>query len=168
MSRAAIIYLSLTLFVAVGILAATLAIYIIWDKQAPETLSAAVVNTAATLAAATFVGVFDMFFTIAQMRRNEEDRRQWQENLERLLSELQAERELNRAERELNRAERELYLTRLEEDRTRLEEDRTRLEEDRSRQEENQQQTNALFARMLELLERRNGGNGASETPNAR
>ncbi len=147
MSRAAIIYLSLTLFVAVGILAATLAIYIIWDKQAPETLSAAVVNTAATLAAATFVGVFDMFFTIAQMRRNEEDRRQWQDNLERLLSELQAERELNRAERVL-------YLA--------------RLEEDRARQEENQQQTNALFSRMLELLERRNGGgNGASETPNA-
>ena len=155
MSRAAIIYLSLTLLVAVGILAATLAIYIIWDKQAPETLSAAVVNTAATLAAATFVGVFDMFFTIAQMRRNEEDRRQWQDNLERLLSELQAERELNRAEREL-------YLARLEEDRARLEEDRARLEE-------NQQQTNALFSRMLELLERRNGGgNGASETPNAR
>ena len=130
----------MTLLAAVGILAATLAIYIIWDKQAPETLSAAVVNTAATLAAATFVGVFDMFFTIAQMRRNEEDRRQWQENLERLLAELQAERELYRAQ----------------------------LEEDRSRQEENQQQTNALFARMIELLERRNGGgNGASETPNA-
>ena len=109
-----------------------------------------------------------MFFTIAQLRRNEEDRQQWQDNLERLLSELQAERELNRAERERYLARLEEDRARLEEDRARQEENRARQEENRARQEENQQQTNVLFARMIELLERRNGGgNGASETPNA-
>ncbi len=147
MSRAAIIYLSLTLLAAVGILAATLAIYIIWDKPAPETLSAAVVNTAATLAAATFVGVFDMFFTIAQLRRNEEDRQQWQDNLERIVAEFRAEREQYQAREEQRQA---------------------REEQRQALLVENQQQTNVLFARMIELLERRNGGNGASETPNAR
>ena len=147
MSRAAIIYLSLTVLMAVGILAATLAIYIIWDKPAPETLSAAVVNTAATLAAATFVGVFDMFFTIAQLRRNEEDRQQWQDNLERIVAEFRAEREQYQAREEQRQA---------------------REEQRQALLVENQQQTNVLFARMIELLERRNGGNGASETPNAR
>ena len=154
MSRAAIIYLSLTLLAAVGILAATLVIYIIWDKPAPETLSAAVVNTAATLAAATFVGVFDMFFTIAQMRRNEEDRRQWQDNLERIVVEF--------------RAEREQYQAREEQRQAREDQRQAREEQRQALLVENQQQTNALFARMIELLERRNGGNGASETPNAR
>ena len=154
MSRAAIIYLSLTLLAAVGILAATLAIYIIWDKPAPETLSAAVVNTAATLAAATFVGVFDMFFTIAQLRRNEEDRQQWQDNLERIVAEF--------------RAEREQYQAREEQRQAREEQRQAREEQRQALLVENQQQTNVLFARMIELLERRNGGNGASETPNAR
>ena len=161
MSRAAIIYLSLTLLAAVGILAATLVIYIIWDKPAPETLSAAVVNTAATLAAATFVGVFDMFFTIAQMRRNEEDRQQWQDNLERIVAEFRAEREQYQAREEQRQAR--------EDQRQAREEQRQAREEQRQALlVENQQQTNALFARMIELLERRNGGNGASETPNAR
>ena len=124
-----------------------MAVYIIWDKQAPETLSAAVVNTAATLAAATFVGVFDMFFTIAQLRRNEEDRRQWQDNLERIVADFRAEREQYQAREEQRQA---------------------REEQRQALLVENQQQTNVLFARMIELLERRNGGgNGASETPNA-
>ncbi len=104
LTRAVIIYLSLALTAAISILGATLGLYIAWGVSVPLTFSAAVVNTAATLAAATFVGVFDMFFTIQQMRQNEENQRRWREEmqqeraaadarLERLLEDARVERE---------------------------------------------------------------------------
>ena len=100
----------------------------------------AVVNTAATLAAATFVGVFDMFFTIQQMRQNEENQRQWraemqeerakaEERVEKILEDFRSEREQN------HRMIADLLARNLE-----------------------------LNTRLLELLERRNGNrNGSGE-----
>ena len=129
---------------AVSVLGATLGLYIAWSVSVPVTFSAAVVNTAATLAAATFVGVFDMFFTIQQMRQNEENQRRWREELEKeraeanarlegLLVDAQAEREQARVEREQNQQViADLLARNLE-----------------------------LNARLIELLERRNG-NGQS------
>ena len=144
LTRAGIIYLSLALTAAVSVLGATLGLYLAWSVSVPVTFSAAVVNTAATLAAATFVGVFDMFFTIQQMRQNEENQRRWREELEKeraeanarlegLLVDAQAEREQARVEREQNQQViADLLARNLE-----------------------------LNARLIELLERRNG-NGQS------
>ena len=139
MTRAGIIYLSLTLAAALSVPGATLGLYIAWGEGVPQTFSAAVVNTAATLAAATFVGVFDMFFTIQQMRQNEENQRQWREEMEK------------------ERAEADARLERL-------------LEEARAEREQNQRVISDLLARnlelnarLLELLERRNG-NGSAQS----
>ena len=144
MTQAGIIYLSLTLTAALSVLGATLGLYIAWGEGVPQTFSAAVVNTAATLAAATFVGVFDMFFTIQQMRQNEENQRQWREELQK------------------ERAESNARLERL------LEEARVQQERARVQQEQNQQMIADLMARnlelnarLLELLERRNGNGSA-------
>ena len=146
MTRAGIIYLSLTLAAALSVLGATLGLYIAWGEGVPQTFSAAVVNTAATLAAATFVGVFDMFFTIQQMRQNEENQRQWREELQK------------------ERAESNARLERL------LEEARVQQERARVQQEQNQQMIADLMARnlelnarLLDLLERRNG-NGSAQS----
>ena len=160
MTRSGIIYLSLTLTAALGVLGTTLGLYIAWDERIPETFSAAVVNTAATLAAATFVGVFDMFFTLAQMRQNEENQRQWRE-------ELQKEREKTdamRAEADAKRAAADARLERL------LEDARVEREQARVQQEQNRQLIADLLARnlelntrLLDLLERRNG-NGSAQS----
>ena len=146
MTRAGIIYLSLTLTAALSVLGATLGLYIAWGEGVPQTFSAAVVNTAATLAAATFVGVFDMFFTIQQMRQNEENQRQWREELQK-----------ERAEAQKERAEADARLERLR-------------EEARAEREQNQRVISDLLARnlelnarLLELLERRNG-NGSAQS----
>ena len=174
MSRAGIAYLSLTLTAALSVLGTTLGVYIVWDEKIPATLSAAVVNTAATMAAATFVGVFDMFFTIQQLRQNEENQRQWRDELQKERAQAQQERAAAdaRLERLLEeaRVERERDRDRQEQDRARQEEDRARQEEDRARQEQNQQlianllaQNQELHSRLLELLERRNG-NGSNNS----
>ena len=165
LSRAGIIYLTLTLTAAFGVLGATLWLYIVYDRGVPETFSAAVVNTAATLAAATFVGVFDMFFTIQQLRKNEEDRRRWDGDRERWDEDRKRWDEDRKQWQEgiqKEQAEANVRLERL------LEEARIEREQARAQQEQNQQLLANLLAqnlelnnRLLELLERRNG-NGST------
>lgn len=158
LSRAGIIYLTLTLTAAFGVLGATLWLYIVYDRGVPETFSAAVVNTAATLAAATFVGVFDMFFTIQQLRKNEEDRKRWDEDRKQWQEGIQKER-----------AEANVRLERLLEE-ARIEREQARVQQEQAiaQQEQNQQLLANLLAqnlelnnRLLELLERRNGNGSA-------
>ena len=183
LNRAGIIYLTLTLTAALGVLVATIWLYVAYDRGVPETFSAAVVNTAATLAAATFVGVFDMFFTIQQLRKNEEDRKQWQAELEQARKEADARREEERAEAQRQRAEAQeqraeaqrqrsvadARLERLLEDfRNEREQAQARQAQAQAQQEQSQQviadllaQNMELNARLIELLERRNG-NGAA------
>ena len=202
MTRAGAIYLTLTLTAAFSILSVTLWLYISYDRGVPETFSAAVVNTAATLAAATFVGVFDMFFTIQQLRKNEEDRKQWQAELEKARKEADTRREEQQAEAQKQRAEaqqeraeaqkqraeadarierlldefrneREQARVREEQARVREEQARVREEQAQIRQEQNQQMIADLLARnmelnarLMDLLERRNGSgndNGSGE-----
>ncbi len=172
LTRAGIIYLSLALTAAVSVLGATLGLYIAWSVSVPVTFSAAVVNTAATLAAATFVGVFDMFFTIQQMRQNEENQRRWREELEKERAEAQkarAEAQKARAEAQKARAEANARLEGLLVD-AQAEREQARVEREQARvqQEQNQQviadllaRNLELNARLIELLERRNG-NGQS------
>ena len=155
MTRAGLAYLLATIFVASGALGSTVAVYVIWEREAPETLSAAIVNTAAVLAAAAFVGVLDMFFTMQQNRQHAEERRQWIERMEKLLSETVARAE-QRQQEEAARAEQ-------------------RRQEEAARAEQRRQEDNALmerrfdammtrFVESLERIERRNNGNGNGAT----
>ena len=158
LTRAGIIYLSLALTAAVSVLGATLGLYIAWSVSVPVTFSAAVVNTAATLAAATFVGVFDMFFTIQQMRQNEENQRRWREELEKE----RAEAQKARAEAQKARAEANARLEGLLVD-AQAEREQARVEREQSQQviADLLARNLELNARLIELLERRNG-NGQS------
>ena len=142
LNKSAIIYLAGALLAAFSVLGATLWLYLAAARPVHETFSAAVVNTAATLAAATFVGVFDMFFTLQQMRHNRESERRWAELVAQMRQDFQAQQERSQAQQEAYQA----------------------------RQEESQQQIAALLAqnqqinaRLLDLLERRNGAAGASD-----
>ena len=143
LNKSAIIYLAGALLAAFSVLGATLWLYLAAARPVHETFSAAIVNTAATLAAATFVGVFDMFFTLQQMRHNRESERRWAELVAQMRQDFQAQQERSQAQQEAYQA----------------------------RQEESQQQIAALLAqnqqinaRLLDLLERRNGSaDGASD-----
>lgn len=106
LNRPALIYLAGALLATSAVLGATLWLYVDASRPAYETFTGAVVNAAATLAASTFVGVFDMFFTLQQMRRNQEDNRRWEERFEQVVKVLQSELEESRAERAESRAER--------------------------------------------------------------
>ncbi len=163
MTRAGVAYLTLTLTAAVSILCTTLWLYLTYAKGVPETFSAAVVNTAATLAAATFVGVFDMFFTIQQLRQNEENQRQWRAEAQKERAEAQAEAQKERAEANA-RLERLLEDFRVGQEQAKVEREQAKVE-----QEQNQQLITSLLtqnlelnARLLDLLERRNGNGSAS------
>ena len=154
LNRSAIAYLAGALLAAFSVLGATLWLYLAAARPVHETFSAAVVNTAATLAAATFVGVFDMFFTLQQMRHNRESERRWEGLVAQLRQDFQAERERSQAQQAAYHEQQEAY---------REEQAAYRVQQE-ARQEESQQQIAALlmqnqqmYARLLELLERRNG-----------
>ena len=135
MNRAGWLYLLLSVAAAVATLAATVTVYVLWGREAPETLSAAIVNTAAVLAASAFVGVTDMFFTmqerrerLAEKRQHDEERRQWQIRDE----EERRQREIRDEEERLRRAEHDARM----------------------------EQLMIRFVEALERIERRNNGNG--------
>lgn len=177
LNRPALIYLAGALLATSAVLGVTLWLYIDASRPAYETFTAAVVNAAATLAASTFVGVFDMFFTLQQMRRNQEDNRRWEELVERMRKDSAAALEQNRVVLEQNqtelaehRAERERY-QRQHEERYQAQEQRHQAElaEYRAEREENRQQNAELRAQnqqimewLLTMLERRNGTTDAA------
>ena len=164
-TRAGITYLALTVAAAIGVLGTTLGLYIVWGERVPATFSAAVVNTAATLAAATFVGVFDMFFTIQQLRQNEENQRIWREEMQKERAEAQKER----AEAQKERAEANARVERLLEN-ARVEREQARIGQEQARVQQEQSQrliadllarNLELNARLLEMLETRNDNNSS-------
>ena len=144
MSRAGWLYLLLSVAAAIATLAATVTVYVLWGREPPETLSAAIVNTAAVLAASAFVGVTDMFFTmqerrerLAEKRQHDEERRQWQ-----------IREEEARQQREIRDAE-----------------ERQQREEERRQRAEHDARMEQLMIRFVEALERiesRNNGNGSA------
>lgn len=107
LNRPALIYLAGALLATSAVLGVTLWLYIAASRPTYEIFSAAVVNAAATLAASTFVGVFDMFFTLQQMRRNQEDNRRWEDLVAQMQKDRESDREERRAEREERQVERE-------------------------------------------------------------
>ena len=155
-TRAGITYLALTVAAAIGVLGTTLGLYIVWGERVPATFSAAVVNTAATLAAATFVGVFDMFFTIQQLRQNEENQRLWREEMQKERAEAQKERAEANA-----RVERLLENARVEREQARVGQEHARVQQEQSQQliADLLARNLELNARLLEMLETRNDNN---------
>ena len=160
LNKSAIAYLAGALLSAFSVMGTTLWLYLAAGRPLYETFSAAVVNTAATLAAATFVGVFDMFFTLQQMRHNRESERRWEELVAQMRQDFQAQQEAQQARHEAQQARQEAQQQQLA----------AQQEAYQARQDENQQQLAALLeqnqqinARLLDLLERRNGiADGAS------
>ena len=136
-------YVLIALTVAAAVLYATVRIYSDGNRDLPDTFSASVTNTAATLAIAAFIGVVDMFFKFEETKERAEERRQWEARVDQFFEEARVQREEMRAEREEAKAERA---------------------EARAQREQNQQMFNALLeqnrvltTRLLDMLERRNG-----------
>ena len=100
LNKSAIAYLAGALLAAFSVMGATLWLYLAAGRPLYEIFSAAVVNTAATLAAATFVGVFDMFFTLQQMRHNRESERRWEELVAQMRQDFQAQQEAQQAQQQ--------------------------------------------------------------------
>lgn len=155
MSRAGWLYLLLSVAAAIATLAATVTVYVLWGREPPETLSAAIVNTAAVLAASAFVGVTDMFFTmqerrerLAEKRQHDEERRQWQIREEEERKQREIREEEARQQREIRDAE-----------------ERQQREEERRQRAEHDARMEQLMTRFVEALERiesRNNGNGSA------
>ena len=99
--------MSAAVAIAAAVLYATIRIYAEGNRDLPDTFSASITNTAATLGIAAFIGAIDMFFKFEESKERAEERRQWEARIDRFLEESRAEREEIRAEREEARAERE-------------------------------------------------------------
>ena len=171
LNRPALIYLAGALLATSAVLGATLWLYIDASRPGYETFSAAVVNAAATLAASTFVGVFDMFFTLQQMRRNQEDNRRWEERFEQMRKDSAAALEQNQAAFAEYRDRQERY-QRQQEERYQAQEERYQAQEERhqTQQEESRQQmagmltqNQQMMERLLAMMERRNGATAESD-----
>ncbi len=134
-------YVSIALTVAAAVLYATIEIYSDGNRDLPDTFSASVTNTAATLAIAAFIGVVDMFFKFEETKERAEERRQWEARIDQFLEETRAEREEAKAQREQNQ---QMFAAMMEQNRAMME------------------QSRLLTARLLDLLERRNGNGSAS------
>ncbi|MDE2787709.1 MAG: hypothetical protein OXL37_13735 [Chloroflexota bacterium] len=89
-----IVYVILTIGGAAAALTATIEIYTFWERELPEILTAAIINTAAIFAATSFIGVLDMFMTLWTLLKSKD----WEE-------EARKEREADRQAREKELAE---------------------------------------------------------------
>jgi len=147
----AVSYVAVTLVVGTAALLTTLWAYNIDERMVSDTVTAAIINTAAAVAAMGFFGGFDMIFTIWQFLRNQEAERA--RNLER--EEERKQREEDRKQREedrkAQRAEREEMMAMLREE---------------------QQRNQELHARVMELselaIQRANGSRSNGDTESVR
>ena len=96
-------YVILTIGGAAAALTATIEIYTSWGRELPETLTAAIINTAAIFAATSFIGVLDMFMTLWTLLKSKD----WEEEARK---EREKEREENRQARAAEQAAREKEL----------------------------------------------------------
>ena len=96
-------YVILTIGGAAAALTATIEIYTSWGRELPETLTAAIINTAAIFAATSFIGVLDMFMTLWTLLKSKD----WEEEARK---EREKEREENRQARAAEQATREKEL----------------------------------------------------------
>ena len=98
-----IAYVILTIGGAAAALTTTIEIYTSWGRELPETLTAAIINTAAIFAATSFIGVLDMFMTLWTLLKSKD----WEEEARK---EREKEREENRQARAVEQATREKEL----------------------------------------------------------
>lgn len=98
-----IVYVVLTIGGATAALTATIKIYTLWDRELPEILTAAIINTAAIFAATSFIGVLDMFMTLWTLLKSKD----WEEEARK---EREKDRQAREKEREENRQLREAEL----------------------------------------------------------
>lgn len=140
----AVSYVAVTLVVGTAALLTTLWAYNVDERMVSDTVTAAIINTAAAVAAMGFFGGFDMIFTIWQFLRNQEAERA--RNLER-----EEERKQREEDRKDQRAEREEMMAMLREEHQRNQE---------------------LHARVMELSElairRANGSRSNGDTESGR
>lgn len=94
---AAAIYVTASLTAAVGALTVTVWAYNVDDRMLSDLVTAAIINTAAAVAAMGFFGGFDMIFTIWQFLRNQEAEKARDQERDELLALLREERERNAA-----------------------------------------------------------------------
>ena len=83
---AAAIYVTASLTAAVGALTVTVWAYNVDDRMLSDLVTAAIINTAAAVAAMGFFGGFDMIFTIWQFLRNQEAEKARNQEREELLA----------------------------------------------------------------------------------
>ena len=122
-------YVSVAAAIALAVLYATIRIYSAGNRDLPDTFSASITNTAATMGIAAFIGAIDMFFKFEEGKERAEERRQWEARFDQFIEEIRAEREESRAQREQNQQTLAALL----------------------------EQNRLLTDRLIDLLERRNG-----------
>ena len=140
---AAAIYVTASLTAAVGALTLTVWAYNVDERMLSDLVTAAIINTAAAVAATGFFGGFDMIFTIWQFLRNQEAEKARNQEREEERKVREEERRVREEERRIQQAEREEIMAML------------RAEHERSAE---------LTARVMELSEiainRANGRDG--------
>ena len=143
---AAAIYVTASLTAAVGALTVTVWAYNVDDRMLSDLVTAAIINTAAAVAAMGFFGGFDMIFTIWQFLRNREAEKARDQ-----------EREEERKAREEERKAREEERNAREQERQAREEERNAREQERdelmSMLRAEHRRSEELTARVMELSE---------------
>ena len=147
----AISYVVVTLAIGTAALLTTLWAYNVDERMVSDTVTAAIINTAAAVAAMGFFGGFDMIFTIWQFLRNQEAEQARNQEREEERKTRAEERKVREEERVAARAEREEIMAML-----------------RDEHQRNQE----LHARVMELsdlaIQRANGSRPNGDAENSR
>ena len=139
-----VIYVATTTAVGAAALRTTLWAYNLDDRMLSDMVTAAIINTAAAVAAMGFFGGFDMLFTIWQFLRNQDAERA--RNQER-----EEERKAREEERKAQRAEREEIMAMV-----------------RAEHQQNQELTARVLALSDLVIQWANGHDSRSDTENNR
>ena len=110
---AASIYVTASLTAAVGALTVTVWAYNVDDRMLSDLVTAAIINTAAAVAAMGFFGGFDMIFTIWQFLRNQEAEKSRNQEREEERKAREEERRVREEERKAREEERDELMSML-------------------------------------------------------
>ena len=147
----AVTYVAATAVVGVAALRTTLWAYNLDDRMLSDMVTAAIINTAAAVAAMGFFGGFDMLFTIWQFLRNQEAERARNQEREDERKAREDERKAREEERKAQLAEREEIMAML-----------------RVEHQQNQELTARVLALSDLVIQRANGHDSQSDTENNR
>ena len=141
-------YLALALAAVGGVLYATIQIYTAGGKELPETFSACVGHSAATLGMFAIIGAGDMFFRFEESKELQEERRKREEESRqaRIASDARLDRALAVAEEE-----RDYYRALREQER---EEERARWEREQALREQEREEERVRWEREQAMRER--------------